>query len=229
MPDRSETMNCESALDRLEAYVDGDLEDPRRLAIATHLESCPSCAAEHRLAVAVQTGLRQLPELDPPVDLIADILQQAELSRSGRPGLLSWRPRRRVGPQLVAPQRALSRRNPLCRGLLAAAILATAVIGGGLVVNWGMVTDSRSDPNSTHDVASQPPTPDPAEIAQATSEARYALAYLSRVSRKTGLELKNDLLIERLARPTARSLTRSLSTPRARELKSDAARRRNRS
>ncbi|HKV10465.1 MAG TPA: zf-HC2 domain-containing protein [Thermoanaerobaculia bacterium] len=35
--------------------------------------------------------------------------------------------------------------------------------------------------------------PDPEEVAQATAEARYAMAYIGKVSRRTGLELRRHL------------------------------------
>ena len=80
---------------------------------------------------------------------------------------------------------------------LAAAVLAV-VIGAGLWQGW------------LRDAVETPAT-DPVVVAQATEEARYALAYLQRVSRRAGLMLRDDLLIERVVRPTARSLSRSLS------------------
>ena len=49
-----------------------------------------------------------------------------------------------------------------------------------------------------------------AEVARATEEARFALAYVARVSRRTGLKLRQDLLPEHLVDPSARSLTRVL-------------------
>jgi anti-sigma factor RsiW len=43
--------------------------------------------------------------------------------------------------------------------------------------------------------------PDPEEVAQATAEARYALAYIGKVSRQTGLELRDDVLRRHLGEP----------------------------
>lgn len=45
------------------------------------------------------------------------------------------------------------------------------------------------------------PGPDPEEVAQATAEARYALAYISKVSRRTGLELRDEVLRRHLGEP----------------------------
>lgn len=70
-------------------------------------------------------------------------------------------------------------RTRLARALLAAAMLALTV-GGALVLE-----QSRTPPA---------PRPDPAEIARATEEARFALAYIGKVSRHTGLDLRDSLL-----------------------------------
>jgi Putative zinc-finger len=56
----------------------------------------------------------------------------------------------------------------------------------------------------------EPPQPTPREIARATAEARFALAYVGRVSRRAGLDLKDELLPRHLVAPAARTLSRSL-------------------
>lgn len=76
----------------------------------------------------------------------------------------------------------------------AAAVLALALGGGALFVRFQQ----------------QPRQPSAAEIAQATAEARYALAYIGRVSRRTGLDLRDDVLSRRLVRPAARSVALSV-------------------
>jgi hypothetical protein len=43
-------------------------------------------------------------------------------------------------------------------------------------------------------------SPSPEEIAQATAEARFALAYVGRVSRHTGLDLRDGILNRRMPR-----------------------------
>ncbi len=81
-----------------------------------------------------------------------------------------------------------------------AAVFAALVIGAGLW--WGRLLQAPVE---------HPPLADAAAVAQATEEARYALAYLTRVHRRAGLKLRDDLFVERVARPSARSLARSLS------------------
>jgi anti-sigma factor (TIGR02949 family) len=76
----------------------------------------------------------------------------------------------------------------------AAAVLVLTLGGGALFVHFQQ----------------QPRQPSAAEIAQATAEARYALAYIGRVSRRTGLDLRDDVLARRLVRPATRSVSLSL-------------------
>jgi hypothetical protein len=56
----------------------------------------------------------------------------------------------------------------------------------------------------------QRPQPSRREIAQATAEARIALAYLGKVTRRTSLNLRDDVLQKRLVEPAGRSVSRSL-------------------
>jgi anti-sigma factor RsiW len=64
--------------------------------------------------------------------------------------------------------------------LLAAAAMLVVTIGGGLY--FGHVRTRAAS------------SPSPQEIARATAEARYALAYVGRVSRHTGLDLRDGIL-----------------------------------
>ena len=73
---------------------------------------------------------------------------------------------------------------------LAAAMLALTV-GGALFLE-----ENRLRPAAPIQVVqSDPAQPaNPADIARATAEARYALAYIGKVSRHTGLDLRDGLL-----------------------------------
>ncbi len=52
--------------------------------------------------------------------------------------------------------------------------------------------------------------PTPAQIAQAEQEARYAIALVARLGRKAGREVRQKVLIERVARPVLDSVGRAL-------------------
>ena len=180
-----ETMlDCETAVEVLEAYLDGDLAAPRAAAVEAHLEACDRCAAELELAAEVRSGLRALPELDAPEAVVNRVLRQTVLRETDGSHPFGHRRRRRPWgrPAWAA---------------LAAAAFAAVVVGLGF---WPAPSPPPEDAAA-----------DAAEVARATEEARYALAYVAQVSRRTGLKLRQDLLPEHLVDPSARSLTRILA------------------
>jgi anti-sigma factor (TIGR02949 family) len=56
----------------------------------------------------------------------------------------------------------------------------------------------------------QPAQPSPEEIAQATQEAKIALAYIGKVTRRASTDLREEVLQKRLIEPAARGVSRSL-------------------
>ena len=117
----------------------------------------------------------------PDLDAPPTVLMRAR-QEAGRAGVLAFRP----------PQPAL--RRPRLAAL--AAVLAVALLGATLL--FQLLRSPR------------PAQPTPQQIAQATAQARYALAYIGRVSRRAGLELKDEVLPRHLVEPAARTLSRSL-------------------
>ena len=199
MSRQSEAPSCDRVLEHLEALVDGELDsviggEPSAsldaAAAAAHLESCVACAAEAELALAVRRELRALPQPDTPAATLASVLQ-----RTAEAAAFSPHARR---SRWTHPRR-----------LAWAAIFVPAALGAGLwlaaLQDWRLETRPLSPP--------QAPAADPEAVARATREARYALAYLHRLNRRAGLKLQQDLLIDRLAVPTVRTLSRSLSSP----------------
>ena len=66
MSRRVESMSCAEVQDRLDAWIDGDLEPAEAGVLEVHLEGCAGCDEERRLADEIRAELRGLPELDPP-------------------------------------------------------------------------------------------------------------------------------------------------------------------
>ena len=84
------------------------------------------------------------------------------------------------------------RKEPLrWRIAAAAAVVAMTVGGGSLFVHFQHQREQQ--------------------VAQATQEARFALAYLGRATHKAGLDVRDEVLQKRLVIPTTRSVSRSLS------------------
>ncbi|HEX4964649.1 MAG TPA: zf-HC2 domain-containing protein [Thermoanaerobaculia bacterium] len=98
---------------------------------------------------------------------------------------------RRQGAEVVPFRPRLTTRLPL-RLAAAAALLALALGGGAFFVRH------------------QQQEAKAAEVARATREARFALAYLGKVSRRTSLDVRDEVIVRRVALPVTRSISRSI-------------------
>jgi anti-sigma factor RsiW len=196
MPQRPD--DCAAVLPLLEPYLDGELSPAEAARVREHLARCPGCAAELRLAEAIQRGLRQLPALDAPPAVLMRVRATARAEMPEMPVPTAVLPFERPAPQLRS--RPSGRPRPALAAVLAAA-LVLALLGTLLLFQL------RS-PQPPRPTAATPATP--ADIARATEQARYALACVGRASRRAGLELKDEVLPEHLVAPAARSLSRSL-------------------
>ncbi|HVT61173.1 MAG TPA: zf-HC2 domain-containing protein [Thermoanaerobaculia bacterium] len=206
MPRSVERFDCAGALALLEPHLDGELSPAEQARLATHLGSCPACAEELRLAGDVRHGLRALPELDCPPEVLARAFAAA-VRESAMPGAppaarqAEGRQRfRRLGRRWRSRLEGLSRHLPSWRlpHLTPAARIAAvcaALLVAILIVRW---------PHR------EPPAPSPEEMARATREARFALAYVDQVSRRAALRLRDQVLERHLVLPAARDLSRSL-------------------
>ena len=77
-------MNCEWVLERIEPYLDGELDGGEVSGLEAHLEQCAACAGELRLAGQVRDGLRELPLLACPegvVDRVQERIREARWNR----------------------------------------------------------------------------------------------------------------------------------------------------
>ena len=55
-------MNCKEFLDRLDAYLDGEMTQPERQAFLAHAQGCSTCREELRCAEAIREALLQMNE-----------------------------------------------------------------------------------------------------------------------------------------------------------------------
>jgi len=96
MPLSADELRCDAVLDRLEPYLDGELDDPTGRRIRGHLERCPACADEAAAARQVLIELRSLPELDIPPAIIErvrtgiDAMTRDTSSASGSDRRIRW-------------------------------------------------------------------------------------------------------------------------------------------
>ena len=92
------------------AYLEGELDDPRRGEVASHLETCDRCAQELRSVEAGRAALRSAPMLELPAGRLDTLLAPLPSRVAAPPGLI---------------RRALP---------VAAALAAVAALAGGAVV-----------------------------------------------------------------------------------------------
>ena len=79
-------MNCAEAETLVAAYVDGELDWPRKHAVEKHLRGCARCAAEHAGLLGLRTGLRaELPYFAAPPGLVERIRATAASTPAARP------------------------------------------------------------------------------------------------------------------------------------------------
>jgi anti-sigma factor RsiW len=80
MPQRAEAQPCGWVLERLEAWIDGDLNETEHASVTAHIEGCESCQRERLLAEEVVAELHALPEFELPEAVIRAV------DRRTRPG-----------------------------------------------------------------------------------------------------------------------------------------------
>ena len=171
-----ETMSCDEARELLEPWLDGDLPAGQAARVRVHIDRCAGCAAELDLAARIQSELRSLPQHDCPPEVLQRVFNTG---RGGRGEVVPFEPRRRARPGAAQGFR-----------IAVAAALLAAIVGGVSFL-----------------IPERPPaSPSPDEVAQATREARLALAYVGQVTRRAGLDLRDDVLRQRLIDPTTRSV-----------------------
>lgn len=172
---------------RLEAYLDGDLPGAESERVAHHLADCESCRGELELARSVRLELRSLPSHDAPERLIERVLSAArsEADRSIR------------SPSRSARAWWPDGWHPAPVAALAAALVAAVA----LVVPWSGDDGAVPGPGGVETAEV-----DAATIQQASAEARLALAYVSSVSRRTGVRIRDDVIARRWLGTTAREL-----------------------
>jgi anti-sigma factor (TIGR02949 family) len=141
-----------------------------------------ACAACAAELAFAQRVQRELRALPQP-EVPPELL--ARVVQAGRGEIVPF-PVPRAAPRLPAGRLRIA----------AAAAVAILALGGGSLFFHGQKPDDR---------------PSPEQIAEATREARFALATLGKATRRAGLDVRDEVLQKRLVVPAALDASQSLS------------------
>jgi anti-sigma factor RsiW len=78
MSPRVDSNRCVDVLDRLDAWIDGDLDDAEADSLKTHVDRCESCRAERRLAEEVAAELRAMPDFELPERVLQTVRRKTQ-------------------------------------------------------------------------------------------------------------------------------------------------------
>jgi anti-sigma factor (TIGR02949 family) len=173
MRDRDTT--CEWALDRIEAYLDDDLDAPERARLEDHLAACAPCARELALAARVREGLRALPFFEAPAHVV-EAAERAALGAGTAPG---------------ADVVVLPARRRVLRGWPAAAAAVVVLVAAGLWLGGRGRGDGRGEELARAGVTE-------AEVEAAGVEIAIAFGYVGKYSDRAARIVRDDVLEERV-------------------------------
>lgn len=179
-PDRSDHNNISGWFDAaLEAYVDGELPSGERRRVESYAAAHPHAADQLRIAQTVRRELGAVESPACPPELTAAVMAQARAEAGRRTPSVSTR---------LAELWAA-----FLRPTLAAAALAAIVVAGALV--------GRTPPHPTEQAPAYS-----AEVERALQETKWALAFVTDVSREAGESIRRDVLEERVTQPIRKAL-----------------------
>jgi anti-sigma factor RsiW len=118
-------MNHEQTIDKLGAWLDGELPPDRADAVRRHVEQCPACAARVDELKSLARALDQLPARTPSRDFARRVRRAAEPARER---ILVLEPFRRVRPALLRVAAGLVVLGGLAVGILAGSRAPSAVV-----------------------------------------------------------------------------------------------------
>jgi anti-sigma factor RsiW len=82
-------MNCQDCINRLSAWVDGELSVPEADRITRHLDTCPACRRHASQLQEITTALDHLPAPSAPSTLSRQTLKAYRMVME-RPGMADW-------------------------------------------------------------------------------------------------------------------------------------------
>ena len=171
---------CAWVSEKIDPYLDGELSAEESRVFDHHIDACIDCREELTLAQNVLNELRELPAQSCPDRVTGSLYAGVE-----------------TGPELTAHQTVSVRRwlgswflRPAVAGVLAVIVFTTMFLVGRIERGTDEVT--------------------PDEVARATAEVQWTLAYVGNVSRWTGRTFQQKVIEERVVTPMRRAVRSAL-------------------
>jgi len=178
--------------ERVEAYVDGDLPADERERFEAMLEAHPEWEKQVQYARRIQTELHTLPHASCPPQVLDAVFERTRQRTNGASATESWW--NWVWRELDIEM------HTGWKPALAFAMLLLVVVTSSLL----------TDPQNPAGLFDQPVTSSQqysaAEIQAAETQAKWAIAYIAKVSQETGSTVENKVLEENLTAPVRRAL-----------------------
>jgi len=208
MPRPAET-TCPAVRDRLDPLLDGDLARAEESRLHAHLEGCPACREELRLARDLRRALRDgLPTLECPPEVSARVLAIArdEVARGGAHRATDRTDRReplaeRLWTWLTGG--GLGHLRPAAT-LAAVAALLLLLVAVPLALREVLFPGPGPGQTAPEVATGSAPEYTDEEIAQAERQARLVLAAVAQVGRGAGRTVRDEVFEEALAQPARR-------------------------
>jgi anti-sigma factor RsiW len=181
----SKDPTCNWVQDMLDAYLAGDLSTTDQERFEIHCGDCDTCTHAIEWAEMTDTVLRSLPMHTCPDPVLDAVFDHVRSQRRS-----VWRNRLN---SLVALRGGI-RWQPA----LALAMVLVCIITIGILMRPTVPTE---------------PEPTEAEIAQAVVDVKWALGYVSNVSRKTGMVVREDVIEPHVITPVQRQVNALIESP----------------
>ncbi len=172
---------CAWVSEKIDPYLDGELSAEESRVFGRHIDACIDCRKELTLAQTVLNELRGLPAQSCPDRVTGSLYADVQ-----------------TGPELAAHQTVPVRHRlgtwflrPALAGALAVIVFTTMFLVGRIERGTDEVT--------------------PDEVARATAEVQWTLAYVGNVSRWTGRTFQQKVLEERVVTPMRRAVYSALN------------------
>lgn len=83
-------MRCTRAQSLFSSYLENSIDNPLRIAFEEHLAACPRCKAAYDRFHAAVLMLEEMPEVEPPPDLHANVMMRVQRARQAAPKPVRW-------------------------------------------------------------------------------------------------------------------------------------------